>query len=480
MAEYLRPDVYIEDIPNAPVIEQVSSSTGGFMGIAERGKIGEATFISSWNDYLREFASGMTSPFMQNSDLAYSVYGFFQNGGQRCYVMRVGSDDAVQATIKSSSNSTDMVLKAKDEGAWGNDLKVKVVANELETDKFDMTISLKDEIVEVFSALDNDTTSQGYWLDTINVNSMYLVAVSGDIAVTGSNDITFENGADDIASVNDNTYIKALSNFDIADDMNLLCIPGQTSQTVMDALMSYCLNREYLFAILDAPRASTLQSVKDLRKKISCKNAALYFPYIKVNDPLSKTGKLRECPTAGYVMGVYARTIQERGVWKAPAGTDAVVRGAIEVVTTVTDGMQDILNPLAINVIRPKPNYGIVIWGARCLNPDSSMKYVSDMLLDLNIKKSVFLGTQSFVFEPNAPETWSRVVTTIQEFLENLRIEGALYGTASQAYYVKCDESTNPESMQKAGKMVTEVGYRNKKPAEFVIFRFSHNVASAE
>ena len=479
MAEYLRPDVYVEDIPNAPVIEAVSSSTGGFMGIAERGKINKAVFISSWNDYLREFASGMASPFMQNSDLAYSVYGFFQNGGKRCYVMRVGSDTAKQAVMKSAGNNSNMVLKAKDEGAWGNGLAVNVTKNELEENKFDITVALNGEVVEVFSATDNDTTSQGYWVDIINVNSLYLEAVSGTVAATTSA-ITFESGADDISSVNDNTYINGLSYFDVADDMSLLCIPGQTSQGVLNALMTYCLNREYVFAILDAPRASTMESVKELRKKLSCKNAGLYWPYIKVNDPLSKTGRLRECPTAGHVMGIYARTIQERGVWKAPAGTDAVVRGAIDVVTTCTDGMQDVLNPLAINVIRPKPNYGIVVWGARCLNPDTSMRYVSDMLLDINIKKSVFLGTQVFVFEPNAPETWNRVTTTIQEFLEGLRLDGALYGTASQAYYVKCDETTNPELVQKAGKMVTEVGYRSKKPAEFVIFRFSHNVASAE
>ena len=172
MAEYLRPDVYVEDIPNAPVIEAVSSSTGGFMGIAERGKINKPVFISSWNDYLREFASGMASPFMQNSDLAYSVYGFFQNGGKRCYVMRVRSDNAKQAVMKSAGSTSNMVLKAKDEGVWGNGLAVNVTKNELEENKFDITVALNGEVVEVFSATDNDTTSQGYWLDIINVNSL--------------------------------------------------------------------------------------------------------------------------------------------------------------------------------------------------------------------------------------------------------------------------------------------------------------------
>ena len=478
MAEYLRPDVYVEDIPNAPVIEQVSSSTGGFMGIAQRGKIGVPKFISSWNDYLREFAEGLDSPFMQNSDLAYAVYGFFQNGGQRCYVMRVG-DKAAKVATQVSQDSVTMVMKAKDEGEWGNDLKVEVAENELETGKFDLTVYLGSDAVEVFSALDNDSTSQGFWIDVLNVSSNYLQAVSGTIAKTAEA-ITFSGGIDNISQVTDNTYVENLPNFDVADDMNLLCIPGQTSKVVIDALMSYCLNRQYVFCILDAPRASTMESVKELRKSLSCKNAALYWPYIKVNDPLSKTGKLRECPLAGHIMGVYARTIQERGVWKAPAGIEATVRGAIEVVTTATNGVCDILNPLNINVVMPKPNYGIVVWGARCLNPDSSMKYVSDMLLDINIKKSVFLGTQGFVFEPNNQKTWTRVVTTLQAFLQNMWLDGALYGeTPAEAYYVKCDETTNPESIRNAGRMVTEIGYAINKPAEFVIFRFAHNVSSA-
>lgn len=478
MAEYLRPDVYVEDISGAPVIEQVSSSTGGFMGIAQRGKIGVPKFISSWNDYLREFAGGLDSPFMQNSDLAYAVYGFFQNGGQRCYVMRVG-DKAAKVATQATQSSITMVMKAKDEGEWGNNLKVEVTENELEAGKFNLIVYLGDEIVEVFSALDNDSTSQGFWIDILNVNSNYLQAVSGTIAKTPTK-ITFSGGIDDISQVNDNTYIDNLAGFDTAEDMSLLCIPGQTSKEVIDALMSYCLNRQYVFCILDAPRASTVESVKELRKSLSCKNAALYWPYIKVNDPLSKAGKLRECPLAGHVMGVYARTIQDRGVWKAPAGIEANIRGAIEVVTTATNGICDVLNPLNVNVVMPKPNYGIVIWGARCLNPDSSMKYVSDMLLDINIKKSVFLGTQGFVFEPNNQKTWTRVVTTLQAFLQNMWLDGALYGeTPAEAYYVKCDETTNPESIRNAGRMVTEIGYAINKPAEFVIFRFAHSVGSA-
>lgn len=117
--------------------------------------------------------------------------------------------------------------------------------------------------------------------------------------------------------------------------------------------------------------------------------------------------------------------------------------------------------------------------GARDIHPDSSMKYISDVLLDINIKKSIYQGTQQFVFEPNDPETWKKLRTTVEAFLDNMWRDGALFGEkASEAYYVKCDEELNPENVRNAGKLICEVGYASKKPAEFVIFRFSHTVAT--
>ena len=479
MAEYLSPGVYVEDNPNAPVIEAVSASTGGFMGIAQRGKVGKPIFITSWNAYLTNFAYGMDSPFLANSDLAYSVYGFFQNGGKRCYIMRVASETASVATMTDGAEDTSTpIIKAKDEGAWANALKVAVTANADNASNFDLSVKMNGEVVEQFTNLSNKDTDETYWIDTVNAQSNFLSCTSGTLSVTSS-DYTFKNGADGIEDIADTDFTLKLSNFDVIDDLNLLCIPGQTSLNVTKALLSYCENRKDVFAIVDAPKASTVESVKELRKKLSCKNAALYFPWIRVTDPLSRTGKLRDCPTCGHVMGVYARTIAERGVWKAPAGTEATVRGAIEVMTTLTTVDTDVLNPAGIVSIIPKTNYGIVIWGARNLHPDSSMKYISDVLLDINIKKSIFQGTQSFVFEPNDSKTWTKVVATVQAFLDGLWRDGALFGdTSSEAYYVKCDEDLNTESVRNAGKLICEIGYANKKPAEFVIFRFSHEVAS--
>lgn len=471
MAEYLSPGVYIEDNPNPPVIEAVSASTGGFVGVTQRGEVGKPIFINSWNAFIDNFAFGMNSPFLANSDLAYAVYGFFQNGGKRCYVMRVA-----HSTVATAKLAGDLVIEAKDAGTWGNKIKIAITANADKTSNFDLKVTLDSEEVEVFKNLSNTSGDENYWIDVVE-NSNFIKGVSGNLVAKEATALS--GGVEGVTDIADTDYTSALANFDVIEDLNLLCIPGQTSSTVNSALMSYCENRKDVFAILDAPEASTVESVLALRKTMSCKNAALYFPWIKVSDPLSKTGKLRSCPPCGHVMGVYARTIAERGVWKAPAGTEAIVRGAIEVTTTLTTGDTDVLNPAGIVSIMPKTNYGIVIWGARDLHPDSSMKYISDVLLDINIKKSVFNGTQSFVFEPNDSKTWTRVKTTIEAFLDGLWREGALFGDkSSEAYYVKCDADLNTQAMRNQGKLICEIGYANKKPAEFVIFRFSHDVAS--
>ena len=477
MAEYLTPGVFIEDTPNAPVIEAVSSSTGGFIGIAQRGKVGKPIFITSWNAFITNFAQGMDSPFITNSDLAYAVYGFFQNGGKRCYVQRVASATAKVASLSTPTEAPTLVINAKDEGVWGNKLKVTITANADVSTNFDLAVTLDDEKVEVFSGLSNTVGEENYWIDILDEQSEYIEGVSGSLSVLASTALA--NGNDGVADIADKDYENALKKFDVISDLNLLCIPGQTSATINSAIMTYCENRGDVFAILDAPEASTVESVLALRKTMSCKNAALYFPWIKVSDPLSKTGKLRSCPPCGHVMGVYARTIAERGVWKAPAGTEAIVRGAVDVATVLTNSDTDVLNPAGIVSIIPKTNYGILLWGARDLHPQSSMKYISDVLLDTFVKKSVYNATQPFVFEPNDSSTWTRVTTTVQAFLDGLWREGAFAGaTAKEAYYVKCDEDLNSASVRKSGKLICEVGYASKKPAEFIIFRFSHDMAS--
>lgn len=476
MAEYFSPGVFIEDSANKmSSIEGVSASVGGFVGIAQRGVVKTPVLLTSWNAFINNFARGMTSPFIASSDLAYSVYGFFQNGGSRCYVVRTASETAAKATTTGESTP---IIKAKEEGTWGNSLKLSVAANaDIETN-FDLTVKLGTEVVETIEDLCNTATDEKYWVDKVNASSNYVTAVSGTLAATAE-DLALSTGADGVSDIADTDYEDALTSFNAVSDVNMICMPGQTAALTVAKLVTYCENRADVFALIECPKTNTVAEALTLRKGMSCSVGALLYPWIKVSDPLSKVGKLRECPPCGHVMGVYARTVKEYGVWKAPAGVEAVVRGALDVVTQVTSSDTETLNPAGVVSIMPKTNYGIVIWGARSLSADSTMRYVSDILLNTYIKKSVYQGTQQFVFEPHDSALWNRVKITIQAFLDSLWREGGLFGdSASEAYYVKCDGDLNTSEVRNQGKLICEVGYAGKKPAEFIIFRFSHQLES--
>ena len=118
--------------------------------------------------------------------------------------------------------------------------------------------------------------------------------------------------------------------------------------------------------------------------------------------------------------------------------------------------------------------------GSRLNGSDTTMRYVSDGLLNLNIKRSLYNGTQFAVFEPNDKPLWSIVDTSCRAFLEMLRQQGALKGEAEEAYYVRVDESNNTDETILAGQLNIEIGYAPVKPAEFVIIKLAHSIVSQE
>jgi hypothetical protein len=177
-------------------------------------------------------------------------------------------------------------------------------------------------------------------------------------------------------------------------------------------------------------------------------------------------------PPCGHVAGIWARNDATRGVWKAPA--NEVLRGIMNVELKVTRGEQELLNPIGVNVIRPFGTRGIRVWGARTLSSDPSWRYVNVRRLFNFIEQSIENGTQWVVFEPNDLDLWQRVKRTISAFLVGLWRQGALVGaTPEQAFFVKCDEETNPPESVDEGRLVVEIGIAPVKPAEFVIFRIS-------
>jgi phage tail sheath protein FI len=204
-------------------------------------------------------------------------------------------------------------------------------------------------------------------------------------------------------------------------------------------------------------------------------NAAFYFPWLTAPDPLQEN-RPRAFPPCGFVAGIYARTDANRGVFKAPAGTEASVTGVMGLRTSLTDREHGILNPLGINCLRTFAVYGTVVWGSRTLHGaderGSEWKYIPVRRLALFLEESLYRGTQWVVFEPNDEPLWAQIRLNIGAFLQNLFRQGAFQGkTPREAYFVKCDKETTTQNDINLGIVNILVGFAPLKPAEFVILK---------
>lgn len=476
--DFNRPDVYIQDVSTgASPIQQASSTIGILIGAMKSGPIGEPVLVSSWSEFIQNFASGLDTPFMANSDLPYAVYGFFANGGSQVYVVRVASDTAAKAKKVGTINAG-LTFEAKYEGDIAPKIEIKKNADWVSStnEVFDVviTMSSSDDGVATITEVTKDTI-----VDAINTNmiaSNWIVASkTGEVAQLQAETITLTGGNDGVEDLEDTDFVSALEVCSVIDDATFLGIPGETSNTVNDGIMTYC-DAHMLFPILDMPVGSTVKETKEYRKSISAFGGILAYPWGYVSDPLTNGQKL--VPTCGHVMGVYSRVIGEQGIKKAPAGVDAVVRGFLSMERKLTDSDVGQLNPVGVVCITSRTNAGIVIWGARSLNAKADMRYVTDIIINYNIKKSLYAGTQFAVFEPNDETLWSRVTASCEDFLENLRLQGALKGTAEEAYYVTCDSSNNTDATINNGFLYVEIGYAPVKPAEFVVIKLAHSMNS--
>jgi hypothetical protein len=395
MPQYLAPGVYVEEVPSAiKPIAGVGTSTAGFIGAVaddvsmplkpgRTGKksdgsvepadfypvaaAGTPTLVDGWETFRNTF--GDIQP--GNLTLAHAVYGFFNNGGSRCWITRV---------------------PAEEEGI----------------------------------------------------------------------------------PIPDKTFTDALEGFAAIDEIALVAIPGAVSDAVQGAILDHCEN-EYLkdrFAILDGRRTTTLTKAAIQGGARDSSYGAIYYPWIDVGLKDDDGNALYQ-PPSGHIAGVYARVDSERGVHKAPA--NEVIRGALGVETLVSKAGQAGLNPDDINVIR-KFDGNITIWGAHTLagKENAEWRYISSRRLFNYLRESIDEGTQWVVFEPNADELWSKIRRNVGAFLTTVWASGALFGaTPEQAFYVRCDETTNPSAVRELGQVVIEIGVALVKPAEFVIFRIS-------
>ena len=507
MPEYLSPGVYIEEVDRGTrPIEAVGTAVAAFVGFTEKAEevqsggapvslLNKPTLVTNWSQYVQKFGG-----FLSDAYLPDSVYGFFQNGGGRCYVISVRTmgasadpDLAVPAAAKlpSGDEKADDALdiKAVQGGPSGNAIEVKVRAGEEHT--FSLIIQGPSGPAETFEGL-SSTKGVTNVATVVNAKSTLVnvrVVKSGLVPKAG----TYQLAGGEIKTValtvadykGDAAERTSIGGLEAVDEVTMLAAPDLMSsyqsgeldlegvQAVQMSMYEFCERNKYCFAILDAPPDLSPQAVKEWRLSANydTKYAALYYPWLKAAD-MSNGGGMRLLPPSGHMAGIYARSDSERGVHKAPA--NEVVRGATGLAVQVTKGEQDILNPLGVNCIRSFPGRGIRVWGARTLSSDPAWRYINVRRLFNMVEESIERGTQWVVFEPNDPDLWARVRRDAKAFLTVIWRSGALFGlTPDQAFFVKCDEETNPQETRDLGQLIVEIGIAPVKPAEFVIFRIS-------
>jgi uncharacterized protein len=407
---YLSPGVYVEEVDRgSKPIEAVGTNTVGFLGTCSKGPVNKSIFISNWSQYVNTFGD-----FRDSQYLAHAVYGFFNNGGTRCFITNVGEHPGGADRVHAEEAPAAAPAGKKEEGKEAP----KAAAAPKAAGGADVQKKL---------------------------NGMFIGEDKGPGARTG------------------------LCTFNDVDEISLVVTPGITDPAVQDALLTHCELKKNRFAVLDSPETIDMGGIDKIPKPRDSKYGAYYFPWIEVYDP--ERGNIF-VPPSGHMVGIYARCDNERGVHKAPA--NEIVRGALGLKYSISRGEQDILNPKGINCIRDfsRRGRGIRVWGARTISSDASWRYINVRRLFIMVEESIDIGMQWAVFEPNDFRLWKKITRDVSAFLYRVWRSGALFGkTPEEAFYVKCDAETNPVETIDAGQVITEIGICPVKPAEFVIFR---------
>jgi phage tail sheath protein FI len=360
--EYLRPGVFVEEVPpGEQPIQAVGTSTGAFIGIAEKGALDKPKLVTNWSQFVKDFGGHRRDSF-----LAHAVQGFFLNGGSRCFVVRVASATAAIAAATLSDRAgaplDTLGVQALNEGEWGNRLSLDVAdGTKIPATEFMLVVKLDGEVVETWDDLSLDPEAENYVEAVVNDDSAYIQVTDLESMTSAPDnrpavqvDTPLVGGADGASDITDADYVgnsadrTGLYAFDTVDEVNNLCVPGVSTQTVVQAALDYCDGRGDCGFIVDSPEGGDPVSTKTFRKLFDSSRGYYYFPRIKVLDPLTK--RVKVVPPSGHIAGVFARSDGERGVHKAPS--NEVIRGAVGLEYEVTDGEQEILNPAGVNCIR--------------------------------------------------------------------------------------------------------------------------------
>jgi phage tail sheath protein FI len=494
---FQRPGVYVQETlnPVQSVVGPNSDAYGAFIGPNDRGPVSTPTLVTSWSQYVTLFGQWNTTA---SNDLPIAVYMFFANGGNACYIVRITAGSPVAAlrnlNDRAGTPIATLRLSAANVGTWGNDLNVSI-DDSTTSGLFDVTVyyggSTDSAIVERFTDLSMASTNTRYAVNVINNGSQYVTATDLASATAGTNknpavvaNQALSTGANGTAVSTVTTYTA----FDTILQSLILNVPGFTDATTVNAAISYATSRADIFVVVDSAlnglvdmelgAAATASTQLNLASTYTASSqAAVYYPRLYIADPTlgmgAATGQTKLVGAGGAIVGLYAATDASRGVFKAPAGLQARLAGAVSV-KKLTNAELDLANSSAapVNAIKFVSGTGIVVMGARTLKAGYVDKYVPVRRTLIYLRKASTDLTEFALFEPNDDFLWRRVKATLGSFLTNFWSQGGLVGASpAEAFFVRCDSTINPQALVDNGELHIEIGVALQRPAEFVIIK---------
>jgi len=524
MLNYRTPGVYIEEKESQNrAIVPVPTAIPAFIGFTQKcppGKEGKAVRITSWSQYNELFGD-----FIPDAYLPQSVYGYYFNGGEICYIVSLmtytpsNTGSAFRGKAQKDVELLKVSLRPSeaDGGAILHD-NVRVTIKDPDSkqpDRFTVLVEHPEAATEIYSDVtlaDGDDNVVARLKDSKLIQVELLEAGKTKISLDGGKTERLANGTVVVAQSwpvpassestavipgaagaitprlnGDSRQRTGIDGLAAVSDVTLVCVPdlmmalnkGWIEEAdvveVQQKVYKHCEAMKNRFAILDCPPNKSIEDMEEWRAQFDTKYAAMYYPWITVNNPLKgRNGQpsMLNIPPCGYIAGLYANVDSKRGVHKAPA--NEILSGVVGLEREVTHTEQGFLNPIGVNCIRTLPGMGIRVWGARTMTSDTSWQYINVRRLYIMVEESVYRSMQWVVFEPNTPDLWERVKRSIRVFLLMVWRSGALFGlTPDEAFYIKCDAELNPPSVRDSGYLIVEIGLAPVKPAEFVVFRFS-------
>jgi len=485
--------VTLAERPQAP--NRLRTDVAALAGRTRRGPVLAPLRVQGWADFRRAFGglvAGALTP--------YAARGYFENGGEAAYVVRVAGGEAahgewpVGADLANRFGAPSYTFVATSPGMWANDATVTIrylADGPAGTPEVDVRVRVRDEPEERFLRVAPDAVAAALAGSAfVRVGAVGAPAASGVPAPAAprrrSWTVTLGQGAD--ATPDETGYHAAVRALADAEEPALLALPDLhgdmddgAARAVTGELLDAIADTHDRLIVLDAPREVSAASAAiawavawpQRTDPALLRDAALYHPWLRVPDPLGgASDPLRDVPPSGHLAGVISRLDRERGAGHSPA--NAQIRDAVDLVEAFGERDQAALYQESVNPLRCAAGGGLEVWGARTLDPGPDWRFVAHRRLLHRLVRAIRQVAEPLVFEPHGPELRLTLVRQITSVLLEAFAGGSLRGDRPEdAFSVQCDDANNPPDQVEAGRLICDVAFAPAAPMEQIRIRLS-------